>query len=333
MIKALLYKEKENKKVQCLLCSHFCFLQDGEYGKCRVRKNIGGILYSLNSDKIAVIHADPIEKKPLYHFLPSSVSLSIAAMGCNFKCSFCQNHSLSQVSDETMISGKLIKPKEIVNEALAGGSDSISYTYSEPTVFFELMLETAKLARERGLKNVMVTNGYFSPQALEKLSPYMDGANIDLKAFDETFYEKYCQGRLKPVLDSIREAKNRGIWIELTTLLIPELNTNDTDKIINFILKIDPDMPWHVSRFHPQYKEQSRAPTSENLIMKVLKTGKEKGLKYLYAGNIYGGKWENTYCPECQSLLIERSGYYTHIKGLTQGVCVQCNTKIPGVWE
>ncbi len=333
MKKALLFESAGNT-VTCLLCAHRCNLKPGNIGLCGVRKNIDGQLFSLNADRVAATHADPIEKKPLYHFLPGSTSFSVAAMGCNFKCAFCQNNSLAVVKNERSIYGEPVEPAHLVDTALHYGSQSISYTYSEPTIYFELMLETARLATEKGLKNIMVTNGFMSAEALELISPHLDGANIDLKAFTEEFYRKQSGGRLQPVLDTIQRMKDQNIWVELTTLLIPNLNSNEEEikKLIDFILKIDPQMPWHVSRFFPQHRMQDIPPTPPNLINKVLTTAKKAGLKYLYAGNVADDTYTHTHCPACNSLLIQRNGYSTSIQNLNQGKCSNCNHPIPGVW-
>ncbi|MEN8154936.1 MAG: AmmeMemoRadiSam system radical SAM enzyme [Acidobacteriota bacterium] len=334
MKKGTLFEALDNKKVRCRLCPHYCSIQNNSYGICRVRKNINGELFSLNSDKIAAVNSDPIEKKPLYHFLPDTTSLSIAAMGCNFNCKFCQNHSLSMVEDENGIYGENIAPEDIVDMALGSGSQSISYTYTEPTIYFELMYETAKIAKEQGLKNVMVTNGFISPEALEMILPFIDGANIDLKAFSDNFYRSYCGGKLDPVLDSIKIMAQKKVWIELTTLLIPDLNTDHKElkELISFILDTDASIPWHVSRFFPNYKVTDKNPTDIRKIEKVLETGKEMGLKYIYGGNFSSAKWENTYCHKCNTMLIERSGYSTKISNLKSGKCANCGENIPGVW-
>ncbi|MGD2092139.1 MAG: AmmeMemoRadiSam system radical SAM enzyme [Candidatus Aminicenantes bacterium] len=335
---ALLYEKYETKgvqKVKCLLCPHHCILGDNQVGMCSVRKNIKGELYSLNYDRVAATHSDPIEKKPLYHFLPASTSFSIAAMGCNFQCTFCQNHSLARVEDAGNIYGESISPEQLVKTALRSRAQSIAYTYTEPTIYFELMLETAKLAKDSGIKNVMVTNGYISSQGLEMIAPYMDGANVDLKAFTDHFYKKYCGARLEPVLDTIKAMKQKGIWVEVTTLLIPGLNSDreELKQLISFILSVDATIPWHVSRFYPQYKLTDRPPTDPKTIFDILDTAKEMGLQYIYAGNISSGQWENTHCPQCSTLLIERQGYFTRILDLSNGKCRSCGHSIPGVWE
>ncbi len=334
MKKALLY-QKEGEIVTCRLCAHHCRLKENRVGICGVRKNSNGELYSLNYHKVCATHADPIEKKPLYHFLPASVSFSVAAMGCNFKCTFCQNNTLSVVESENRIYGEKISPGDLVKTAVDYGSGSIAYTYSEPTIYFELMLETARLARERGLKNVMVTNGYMSREALEEISPWLDGANIDLKAYSEDFYKKYCGGTLAPVLDTIRGMKEKGIWVELTTLLIPGLNTDEGEisELISFILSVDKSIPWHVSRFFPQHRLLDVPPTPTGSIFGVLERGREMGLQYVYAGNVADGRFAHTCCPACGTVLIERSGYSTRVVNLSGGKCGECGYSIAGIWR
>lgn len=334
MKQALLSSKLGDQKIKCNLCAHFCTIPPGQTGICRVRKNIGGELFSLNFDKIAASHPDPIEKKPLYHFLPGSSSFSIATEGCNFRCRFCQNHSLSIIENETQIFGENISPDELIKLALRSNSASISYTYTEPTIFFELMLDTAKLARQSGLKNVMVTNGYMSEPAFEMMQPYLDAANIDLKAFSENFYKKYCQARMQPVLDTIKRMKESNIWIELTTLLIPDLNTDETEirQLIDFILNLKRDIPWHVSRFFPHFQLQDILPTQIDIIHKYLHLAREMGIQYVYGGNIMPDQWSNTICPDCGELLIERNGYHVRVKQLSNGKCRNCGHSIPGIW-
>lgn len=335
MKEALLYKKTDNSRVQCELCSHQCQLNEGQTGICNVRKNLKGTLYSLNYDKVTAIHSDPIEKKPLYHFLPASQSFSVAAMGCNFKCKFCQNHSISMVPDEHHIMGEAISPQQLIDTAWRYNSESISYTYTEPTIYFELMFETAVLAKERGIKNVMVTNGFMSRQALDKIAPYMDGVNVDLKAFTEEFYRKYSGARLAPVLETITAMKDKNIWIELTTLVIPGLNSNmkEIKDLIQFIVRLDPDIPWHVSRFFPQYQLTNHDVTPVETMDEILETAREMGLKYLYGGNISSNRWSHTQCPNCQTTLIKRSGYHSQVTGIQSGSCKKCREPIAGIWE
>jgi pyruvate formate lyase activating enzyme len=334
MKEALLY-QKEGDSVTCRLCAHHCRLKENRVGACGVRKNIKGTLYSLNYDKVCAVHADPIEKKPLYHFLPGSLSFSLAAMGCNFKCIFCQNNTLSVVESEHDVRGDAISPEELINAAVRYGSASIAYTYSEPTIFFELMLETAKLAKEKGIKNVMVTNGYMSGEALEMISPWLDGANIDLKAFSEDFYKKHCGGSLTPVLDTIKGMKEKGIWVELTTLLIPGLNTDEREleALVSFISSVDAAIPWHVSRFFPQHRLLDAPPTPTRSIFNAVEMGKKMGLHYVYAGNVADDRFSHTLCPSCGTVLIERSGYSTRVLNLSNGKCAKCSHPPAGVWQ
>lgn len=331
---ALLTEILENDIIKCNLCAHRCRLPKDAVGICGVRKNVEGTIYSLNYHRVAATHPDPIEKKPLYHCLPASTSFSIATMGCNFSCKFCQNHSLAVVRQEAIF-GKAISPEELVESALSFNSQSIAYTYTEPTIYFELMLETAKLAKKEGLKNVMVTNGYMSPEALEEIRPYMDGANVDLKAFSDDFYRTYCGGRLEPVKETIARMNRAGMWVELTTLLIPGLNDDDDEiqRLTDFIAGVDPSIPWHVSRFFPQHQLTDVPITPEDSIYFCLETGKEKGIQYLYAGNIPGDQWAHTHCHHCETLLIERSGYRTRVLEMAAGNCGKCGTAIPGIWK
>jgi len=334
VIKAELFEKEINDQVICLLCAHQCRLPDGATGVCRVRKNIAGILYSLNSDHVAAIHIDPVEKKPLYHFLPGSSTFSIAAMGCNFSCCFCQNYSISMVNEEHGIMGETISPEQLVQNALKNRARSISYTYTEPTVFFELMLETARLAHQEGLKNVMVSNGYMTRQALSLLGPFLDGVNIDLKAFNDDFYNKYCSARLKPVLETITGMKAMGIWLEITTLLIPGLNDDreEIKRLISFLLELDNSMPWHIARFFPQYQLQHIPPTAQDSIIEFLGLGAAMGLKYLYGGNLTADCRNDTHCQRCEKKLIRRLGYQSEIIALQSGKCQFCGQDIPGVW-
>ncbi len=335
MIPAMFSEPSDDGSIVCNLCPHSCKLKEGQAGICGVRKNLGGKLFSLNSDKVSAIHSDPIEKKPLFHFLPGSESLSIAAMGCNFKCRFCQNHSISMVENISGISGEKIKKEEIINAAERAGASSISYTYTEPTIYFELMYETAKAAKSAGLRNVMVSNGFISQKALKEIIPFMDAANIDLKSYSEDFYLRYCGGRLSPVLDTIKELNRSGCWLELTTLLIEGLNSSEeeVDNIISFISDTNPEIPWHVSRFFPHFKEVDRKPTNTELIEEILHRAEKRNIRYVYGGNFDSGKWSNTRCGECGEILINRRGYHIDIEGLSGCNCTNCNAEIAGVWE
>ncbi|MBN2400635.1 AmmeMemoRadiSam system radical SAM enzyme [candidate division KSB1 bacterium] len=335
MIKADLYETDVQNQVICRLCAHQCRLPEGSTGICRVRKNVAGVLYSLNSDHVVAMHLDPIEKKPLYHFLPGATTFSIAAMGCNFSCRFCQNYSISMVTNEQEISGESVSPEQLVQFALQNRASSISYTYTEPTVFFELMLETARLAHQHGIKNIMVSNGYMSRWALSQLEPFIDAANIDLKAFSEKFYKKYCRARLQPVLETIAAIQAGAIWLEITTLLIPGLNDDreEIKRLIEFLLGLDDQLPWHVSRYFPQYQMQHIPATATESIHGFLDLGSEMGLKYLYGGNMAIDSWNDTHCPNCKGKLIRRQGYHSEILALQAGNCQFCGQPIAGIWQ
>ena len=280
---ALLYEKLGEKLVRCYLCNHRCKIADQKFGFCGVRQNIDGILYTHVYGNLIVMHIDPIEKKPFYHFLPGSTSLSIATIGCNFRCSFCQNWEISQESIRDGAGGEMkteVNPQDIVKEALKNKCQSISYTYTEPTIFFEYALDTAKLAKKEGLYNNFVTNGYMTKEALKTIRPYLDAVNVDLKFFKNNSYQKICSGSLEPVLDSIRLMHELGIWVEVTTLVVP--GENDTEEelsgIANFIASIDKNIPWHISRFHPDYKFRDRSATPETTLKKAQGLGRRPGL-------------------------------------------------------
>jgi pyruvate formate lyase activating enzyme len=292
MYEALLYEKQENKKVKCNACNHRCVIAGSRRGICGVRENRDGKLYSLVYGKIIAEHIDPIEKKPLYHFMPGSFSLSIATAGCNFRCLHCQNADISQISkekpEEVEILGEDIKPQKIVQDALDNKCPSISYTYTEPTIFVEFALDCMKLAKENDLRNVWVSNGYMSKETLDLIAPYLDATNIDLKAFTEDFYQQVCGAKLKPILENLIEIKKRRIWLEITTLIIP--GNNDSEKelkqIAEFIKKkLGSDTPWHVSRFFPYYKMKDISPTPVEKVYRAVEIGKQAGLKYVYPGN------------------------------------------------
>ncbi len=335
MREASFWKKIEGKRVQCNLCNHFCVLEEGEKGRCGVRINQRGSLYTLVYDRVAAINIDPIEKKPLYHFLPGSSTFSFGTMGCNFSCIFCQNYTLSQPPREKgVIAGDRVTPDYLVNGAVKYGCKSISYTYSEPTVFFELMRETAEHAQEKGLKNVMVSNGFISPSALEELGPFIDGANIDLKSFSNQFYKELCGGRLRPVLNNLVRMREMGWWLEITTLLIPGKNDSEEElrSIARFISKeLGEDVPWHISRFHPDYRLMDVSVTPLKTLERAYEIGREEGLEFVYLGNV-PSMLENTYCPGCGELLIKREGFSSQVLGLKgEGKCRRCGFKIAGV--
>jgi len=331
---AMFYEKLEGGVVQCNLCSHHCRISEGKRGICGVRQNIGGQLYSLVYGKLVASAVDPIEKKPLFHFLPGSRAYSIATVGCNFRCMNCQNYDISQMpKPDKPVRGSEVTPEEIVKTAKRYSCQSIAYTYTEPTVFFEYAYETAKLAAEEGIRNILVTNGYITPEALKTIAPYLDAANIDLKSSSDKFYQKVCGARLQPVLEAIRLYKKLGIWIEITTLVIPSLNDSEDDlrKIAEFIKEVDEEIPWHVSRFFPAFKLPALPPTPLSTLNKARKIGLESGLRYVYQGNA-SGKGENTFCHKCGRLLIERRGYNVRQNNIKESQCPYCGAEINGVW-
>ena len=330
---AMLYKSRENGIVHCHLCSHHCRIEPSRFGECGVRQNIEGRLYTHAYGEVIAWNVDPIEKKPLYHFLPGSRSYSVATMGCNFHCGFCQNWQISQISQKNGIKdmGHHLTPKDIVEEALKHNCASIAYTYTEPTIFFEYAYETSKLARNAGLKNVFVTNGYMTYDALDMIAPYLDGVNVDLKGWDEDYYARLCQAHLKPVLNSIKYIKKLGIWLEITTLIVPDENDSESDLegIAKFIAETGVEIPWHISRFHPDYQLGLHQATPLATLEKAKKIGRAQGLRYIYLGNIPTDT--TTYCPQCGKTLVKRSpeGIRINIKNRN---CPACAFEIQGVW-
>lgn len=333
---ARFYRTLDGEKVQCYLCPHQCRIKAGQRGICRVRENRAGILYSLNYGRLISGNIDPIEKKPIFHLLPGSLSYSIATVGCNFRCQHCQNYEISQYPalHDNEIAGVIRTPAEVVAAARAGGCRSISYTYVEPTIFYEFAFDTAKLAAAAGLKNIFVSNGYIGPEAAREISPLLDAINIDLKAFSEGFYHEVCGAHLQPVLDSIILMHELGVWLEVTTLIIPGWNDSDDElrEIARFLAGIDPDIPWHVSRFWPTYKMMDRPPTPPETLLRAREIGLAAGLRHVYVGNIQDPEGENTRCPSCGATLIIRHGFQIEGNRLAKGHCPQCATEIAGVW-
>ncbi|HUI67613.1 MAG TPA: AmmeMemoRadiSam system radical SAM enzyme [Nitrospirota bacterium] len=335
MKEAMFQEAREGNKVQCALCSHRCLISPGKRGICAVRENRDGTLYSLVYDKVIAQNIDPIEKKPLFHFQPGSLSYSIATPGCNFRCRHCQNADISQLPRDHggVVLGEEVAPSAIVANALKTRCTSISYTYTEPTIYFELAYDTARLAVEAGLRNVFVTNGYITPEALDVIRPYLHAANIDLKGFTDDFYKNICGARLQPVLDAIRLYKEFGIWIEITTLVIPGHNDSDEELrgIARFIRSVGEDIPWHVTRFHPTYKliDQPRTPLAT--LKRAQKIGFEAGLRYVYEGNI-PGEGEDTVCWSCKKPLVKRIGFSVEENRIKEGKCSYCSVVIDGVW-
>lgn len=333
--RAVLWDAAEGKKVNCKLCAHRCVIGEGKLGRCCVRKNIDGVLYSLNYYKVCSANPDPIEKKPLYHFQPGSSSFSIATMGCNFRCEFCQNWQISQaVVEDGQIDGQAISPEQIVAAAVRYGCKSIAYTYTEPTVFTELCSDCGRLAKEKGLANVFVSNGYQTIEAIDFAKDWLDGVNIDLKAFSEDYYKRLCKAHLQPVLDTLKYiAKETKIWLEITTLLVPGENDSDDElrQLAEFIVnEVGADVPWHISRFYPQYKHLDAVSTPVKALERAEEIGKAAGLHYVYVGNVPGSKSENTFCYNCGRILIERIGYRISANRITGSCCPDCGTKIAG---
>ncbi|MDD5194377.1 MAG: AmmeMemoRadiSam system radical SAM enzyme [Candidatus Omnitrophica bacterium] len=337
MKEASFYDKKESKRTDCFLCNHFCHIPAGKTGLCAVRINQEGTLYSLSYGKVIAANIDPIEKKPLFHFLPGSPSYSIACMGCNFQCDFCQNWQISQAQEakKAGLKAQDIEPEKIVNDAFINHCPSISYTYTEPTIYFEFAYECSKLAKEKGLRNIFVTNGYMSSQAIQAIAPYLDAANVDLKSFSEEFYKKICKAKLQPVLQTIALMNRLDIWVEVTTLLIPGLNDSaqELSQIASFIASVDKNIPWHISAFHPDYRRTQIKHTQAAQLEKAQQIGKEKGLAFVYTGNITIQNGENTYCPNCNKAIIERLGFSVKNNIITHGACKNCGQLIKGVWQ
>ena len=342
MRQAALYTRLEDGRVRCSLCAHRCTIAEGKRGVCQVRENRDGTLYSLVYGQLISQAVDPIEKKPLFHFYPGSTSFSVATVGCNFRCSFCQNAGISQLvrDGNGSIEGQEVLPERIVRAAQHYQCRSISYTYTEPTVFYEYTYDIATLAHAAGLANVYVTNGYMTAEMLDTISwddrpPLIDAANVDLKAFTDAFYRRECGASLQPVLDSLVLMKKRGVWLEVTTLLIPDLNdAEDELRAMTrwLVTELGPDTPWHVSRFHPTYKRTDKPPTPVSTLHRAREIGLEAGLHYVYEGNVPGGGGEDTLCPQCGQVVIKRVGFDVYASKLQGGKCAFCGAAVAGVW-
>jgi len=325
--------------VQCQVCEHFCAIKPGGTGKCGVRRNEDGTIYLTVYAEPVAVHVDPIEKKPLFHFLPRSGALSVGTFGCNLRCSFCQNWQMSQAWDAADRAARQVQqvpPEALVNTCLREGIPIIAYTYNEPTVFYEYTYDTAKLAHQQGIKNVYVSNGFMSQAALDMIEPYLDGINVDLKAFTDEFYREQCGGRLEPVKRNITHiARETDIWIEVTTLLIPGLNDSEEElqEMAAWLAEVSPDLVWHVTAFHPDYEMLERPPTSQRALARAYEIGKEAGLRYVYVGNVRDADRESTYCPECGKKLIQRHWYSVQEMWSGGGVCPGCGHALAGVWS
>lgn len=329
------YTKISDETVKCQLCPISCVLNDTQRSYCRVRECRGGRLYTLVYESVCALHVDPIEKKPVFHMLPGSKSLSIATAGCNSRCKFCQNWQISQAAPEET-SNQKITCEEVVSKSLSSGCKSIAYTYSEPTVFYEYMIDTAKLARAKGIKNIWVTGGFINEPPLRELSQYVEAANIDLKGFDDDYLRNVCGQNLKTITHTIRVSKECGMWIELTNLIVPTLN-DDLKKIEKMALwikeEIGKDVPLHFSRFWPMYKLKNLPPTPVSTLEKARKIALDVGLEYVYIGNVPGHEGNNTYCPSCKKLIIEREGYLVKALNMADSRCKFCGREIAGIWH
>jgi pyruvate formate lyase activating enzyme len=356
---ARFYERLPDGGVLCTLCPHDCHIPDGGRGACAVRYAQGGKLYTLVYDKVVTREIDPIEKKPLYHFYPGSQAYSIATVGCNLRCAFCQNWDISQwpkdhlakhaapagaapaaepicpslAELERAIPGEAVTPAEIVAAALRTHCQSIAYTYVEPTVFYELAYDTAKLARAAGLKNIFVTNGFIGEAALRELATVLDAANVDLKFFKDESYRRVSRARLQPILDAIRLYRELGVWVEVTTLVVPGLNDSDDElrAIAGFVRSVGADVPWHVSQFYPAYKMLDRPPTPLATLRRAGEIGRAAGLRYVYEGNVPGERGEDSFCYQCGALLIDRYGFYVRQNRIKRGACPDCGARIDGI--
>jgi pyruvate formate lyase activating enzyme len=337
MKEALFYTTANDNKVQCGLCSHHCRIGASKRGICGVRENRDGRLHTLVYGRLVAENIDPIEKKPLFHFLPASRSYSISTVGCNFFCRHCQNYTISQYPHMNggEIAGSLRSPEDVVEAALQAGCASISYTYVEPTIFYEFARDCMVLAHERGIANIFVSNGYMSEECTRDMAPLLDGINIDIKAFTDDFYREICKAHLQPVLDTVRLMKELGVWVETTTLVIPGLNDSEAElqELAAFIHGVDPEIPWHVTAFRPTYKLTDRGPTPVSSLRSARRIGRETGLRYVYEGNVPGEGGENTYCPSCGTELISRFGFSIRVNRLQNGTCPDCGAVLAGVWK
>jgi pyruvate formate lyase activating enzyme len=349
------YTALADGKVHCTLCPHDCHIPDGARGACAVRYNRGGRLYTLVYDKVVARELDPVEKKPLFHFHPGSTAYSIGTVGCSMRCAFCQNWQISQWAKEHLpkgghkeeqelicppladleqaVPGEPVTPAGIVDAALAAGASALAYTYTEPTIFYELAYDTALLAREKGLKNIFVSNGFITEAPLRELAGVLDAVNVDLKFFREESYRHISRARLAPILEAIRLYHELGVWLEVTTLVIPGVNDSDKElrDIADFVRSVGEEVPWHVSQFYPAWKMRDLPVTPAETLERAARIGREAGLRYVYEGNVPGSPGENTNCYRCGTLLIERYGFHLRTNRIRDGACPECGEKIDGI--
>ncbi len=333
---AMFQESMRGGTIRCRLCAHLCVVRPGKRGICKVRENRDGRLFSLSYGMLTSLAADPIEKKPLFHFLPGSRSLSVATAGCNLSCPWCQNHSLSRMAGRSPgIPGRMTPPQEILEHATRSGCATISYTYSEPTIFYEYAREIGIMARDRSLRNVFVTNGHMTPEVVEDAAAsFLDAANVDLKGGTPGFYKHHCKGKIQAVQDAIRLMHSLGVWVEITTLLIPRTNDAEEDlrRTAEFIASIDRSIPWHVSRFHPDLDFTHLPPTPVESLQRAVRVGREAGLSHIYMGNAWGAGGEDTLCPFCGQIVLRRLGFTTENVNLAGGACGGCGGVISGVF-
>ena len=336
MKEAILYDRVRDGSVRCRLCAHGCTIAPGSRGLCGVRQNDGGTLYSLSYGRLVARDVDPIEKKPLFHFYPGSRAYSIATVGCNFMCQNCQNHFISQYprQHDGRLVGDAAEAEEVVEDAVQAGCRSVAYTYTEPTIAIEFYLEVMQRAREAGIANVWVSNGFFSRDAADRLLPFLDAINIDLKGITDEFYHRVVGGSVRPVLDSIERVHREGVWVEVTTLLIP--GQNDADEELRWtaeaIAGISPSIPWHLSRFFPAFRLMQHPPTPVETLERARRIGRDVGLHYVYLGNV-PGEGEDTHCPSCGAVVVRRAGYFVWENRLSGGTCPSCGAPVDGVWN
>ena len=332
---ALFWEKLDEKKVKCVLCPRECQVADVERGYCGVRENQGGEYQTLVYGALCSGNVDPIEKKPLFHYLPGTTAFSIATAGCNVECKFCQNWQISQFRPE-QVESTLVTPQRLVDVCKANRSPTIAYTYSEPVIFYEYMHDTAALARQQGVGSVMISNGYIQEKPLRQLCQQLTGVKIDFKAFTEKFYSEWCAGHLQPVLDTLGVLKDIGIWFELVILIIPTLNDSPDEirQMSQWVLRhLGPDVPMHFTRFHPTYRVTNLPRTPIRTLERCRAIALEAGVHYVYAGNVPMHPGENTYCHGCGKELIRRVGFRVKSNSIKNGRCPSCRTRIPGVWS